>query len=160
MVTPVRPIELMVGKTLPFALMGLLDVGFVVSVAAVVFDLPVRGSLWALYGASGLFLMTTLGMGLFVSTVSETQQQAMLTAFFVMLPALMLSGYVFPIENMPEPVQWVTLVNPLRYYIELTRGIMVKGATLVDLWSSAASLAALGALVLAAAALRFRKRVA
>ncbi len=159
MVTPLRPLELMVGKTLPFAAIGLLDVTFIVALAALVFDLPVRGSLGAVYLASTLFLMTTLGIGLFVSTVSATQQQAMLTAFFVLLPALMLSGYVFPIENMPRPVQLLTLVNPLRYYIELTRGIIVKGASLADLWPSLLSLTLLGALVLGAAARRFRKRI-
>ena len=160
MVTPIRPIELMIGKTVPFALLGLLVVGVVVSVAAVVFDLPVRGSLLSLYGATGLYLMTTLGFGLFISTVSATQQQAMLNAFFVVLPALMLSGFIFPIENMPGWVQWITYVNPLRYFIELVRGIMVKGSTLTDLWTSVAALAGLGVMVLAAAALRFRKRIA
>jgi ABC-2 type transport system permease protein len=104
--------------------------------------------------------MTTLGLGLFISTVSHTQQQAMLTAFFVVLPALMLSGYVYPIDNMPESVQWITVINPLRYYIELTRGIMVKGATLADLWQSTLALALLGVAVLASAAQRFKKRVA
>ncbi len=159
MVTPVRPIELMIGKTLPFALIGLLDVTAIVSVAAVIFDLPVRGSLIDLYIASSIFLMTTLGLGLFISTVSQTQQQAMMTAFFVVLPALMLSGYVYPVDNMPAPIQWITVVNPLRYYIELTRGIMVKGATLVELWRSTLPLGLLGAAVLFGAAQRFRKRV-
>jgi ABC-2 type transport system permease protein len=160
MVTPIRPIELMVGKTVPFALLGLLVVGVVVSVAAVVFDLPCRGSMLSLYGVTGLYLMTTLGLGLFISTVSATQQQAMLNAFFVLLPALMLSGFVFPIENMPKWVQWITYVNPLRYYIQLVRGIMVKGSALTDLPISVAALAALGVALLAAAALRFRKRIA
>jgi ABC-2 type transport system permease protein len=159
MVTPIRPIELMVGKTLPFAALGLIDVTFIVSIAAIVFDVPVRGSLGTLYAASGLFLITTLGLGLFISTISATQQQAMLTAFFVLLPALMLSGYVYPIENMPEAVQHLTLVNPLRYYIELTRGVLVKGASLFDLWPSAVMLAVLGAAVLWGASLRFRKRI-
>jgi ABC-2 type transport system permease protein len=160
MVTPVRPVELMIGKTVPFAVIGLIDVALIVSVAALVFDVPVRGSLPSLFLASGLYLMTTLGLGLFISTVSATQQQAMLNAFFVLLPALMLSGYIFPIENMPRAVQWITVVNPLRYYIELTRGIMIKGASLSDLWSQTLSLAGLGAFVLAAASLRFRKRIA
>ncbi|MDD5309118.1 MAG: ABC transporter permease [Deltaproteobacteria bacterium] len=160
MVTPVRPVELMIGKTLPFAVIGLLDVALIVSVAALVFDVPVRGSLLSLFLASGLYLMTTLGLGLFISTVSATQQQAMLNAFFVLLPALMLSGYIFPIENMPQAVQWLTIVNPLRYYIELTRGIMIKGATITDLWTQTLALAGLGALVLTAASLRFRKRIA
>ncbi|MBI5507159.1 MAG: ABC transporter permease [Deltaproteobacteria bacterium] len=159
MVTPIRRIDLMVGKTLPFALLGLADVAFIVAVAAWVFDVPVRGTILSLYGATGLFLMTTLGLGLFVSTISGTQQQAMLTSFFFILPALMLSGYMYPIENMPVVVQWLTVVNPLRYYIQLARGIMVKGAELFDLWRPALALTVLGAAVLASAALRFRKRL-
>jgi ABC-2 type transport system permease protein len=160
MVTPIKSIELMVGKTIPFALLGLLEVAVVVSIASLVFDLPVRGSLLSLYGVTVLYLMTTLGLGLFISTVSATQQQAMLNAFFVVLPALMLSGFIFPIDNMPEPVQWITYANPLRYFIQLVRGIMVKGSSLTELSGSVASLAGLGVLVLIAAALRFRKRVA
>jgi ABC-2 type transport system permease protein len=160
MVTPIRPLDLMLGKTLPFAVLGLLDLGLSLSIAVLVFDLPVRGSLVEVYAATLLYLMTTLGMGLFISTVSATQQQAMLTAFFFLLPALMLSGLIFPIDNMPEPVQWLTQVNPLRHYIEIVRGVLVKGASLGDLWRQTGSLAALGALVLAGASLRFRKRIA
>jgi ABC-2 type transport system permease protein len=160
MVSPIDPIALMIGKTLPFALIGLVDVTLVVVAAHFVFDVPVRGSLVSLYVASALFLMTTLGLGLFVSTISSTQQQAMLTAFFILLPALMLSGYVFPVENMPEPVQWLTVVDPLRYYVELTRGILVKGASLADLWHQAVALAGLGLAVLIGAASLFHKRLA
>jgi len=160
MVTPVRPIELMIGKVLPFAIIGLVDVIVIVAVAALVFQVPVRGSIVSLLVASALFLMSTLGLGLFISTLSATQQQAMLNSFFVILPALMLSGFIYPIENMPPAVQVITYADPLRYYIELTRGIMVKGATLLDLWRPAVLLALLGALLLAGAAWRFRKRIA
>ncbi len=160
MVTPIRPAELMLGKTLPFAALGLLDLGVALSTSVIVFDLPVRGSLVEIYAATLLYLMTTLGMGLFVSTVSATQQQAMLTTFFILLPALMLSGMIFPIENMPEPVQWLTQANPLRHYIEIARGVLVKGASLADLWRQTLSLAAIGVVVLAGASLRFRKRIA
>jgi ABC-2 type transport system permease protein len=160
MVTPIRPVELMLGKTLPFAALGLLDLGVALAVAVLVFDLPVRGSLPEIYAATLLYLMTTLGLGLFVSTVSATQQQAMLTTFFILLPALMLSGLVFPIDNMPAPVQWLTQANPLRHYIEIVRGVAVKGAALADLWRQTLTLAGLGLLVLAGASLRFRKRIA
>ncbi|MFO8070850.1 MAG: ABC transporter permease [Polyangia bacterium] len=112
-----------------------------------------------MFGVSLVFLMTTLGLGLFVSTISATQQQAMLGSFFVILPAIMLSGYVFPVEHMPEPVQWLCAINPLLYYIELVRGLMVKGAPLSALADSLAALTALGAGVLIAASLRFRKRL-
>ena len=159
MVTPIRPAELILGKTLPFAALGLLDLGVALSISAVVFDLPVRGSLVEVYAATLLYLMTTLGTGLFISTVSATQQQAMLTAFFFLLPALMLSGLVFPIENMPAPVQWLTQANPLRHYIEIARGVLVKGASLCDLWRQTATLAGIGVFVLVGASLRFKKRI-
>ncbi len=159
MVSPVRPIELMVGKVLPFAVIGLVDVAVVCAAAAVVFDVPVRGSVASLFLASALFLLSTLGLGLFISTVSATQQQAMLNSFFVILPAIMLSGFVFPIENMPVLAQWITYLDPLRYYIELTRGIMIKGASLGELWRPTVLLALVGVLVLGGAAARFRKRV-
>jgi ABC-2 type transport system permease protein len=159
MVTPIKSFELMIGKIIPFALLGLVEVAVVVAVAAQVFDLPVRGSLLSLYAVTGLYLLTTLGLGLFISTVSATQQQAMLNSFFFLLPALMLSGFIFPIENMPEPVQWATYLNPLRYYIQLVRGIMIKGSLLQELAGAVAALASLGVIVLGAAALRFRKRI-
>ncbi len=159
MVSPVRPIELMIGKVLPFAVIGLLDVAVICAAAAVVFDVPIRGSIGSLFLGSTLFLMSTLGLGLFISTVSATQQQAILNAFFVILPAIMLSGFVFPIENMPLPAQWITYLNPLRYYIELTRGIMVKGASLWELREPTVLLALVGALMLGGASARFRKRV-
>jgi len=158
MVSPIRPIELMIGKTLPFAILGLVDVGFLIAIAGLVFDIPVRGSIFALYFANSLFLMTTLGMGLFISTISATQQQAMLTAFFIILPAIMLSGYVYPIENMPVAAQWLTYVNPMRYIVQLTRGIMVKGASLIDMWPQTVALALLGVAVLTGASMRFHKR--
>ncbi|RJO63777.1 MAG: ABC transporter permease [Myxococcales bacterium] len=159
MVTPVRPWQLILGKTIPFALLGLVDMTFIVSLAAMIFDIPTMGPLWALMGAALLFFLTTLGMGLFISTVSATQQQAMMNAFFVLMPAIMLSGFVFPIENMPQPVQWLTTVNPLRYFIAIVRGVMVKGASLADLWDSALKLGAIGLAVISLASLRFRKRL-
>jgi len=159
MVTPLRPWQLIVGKTLPFAIIGLVDVLLIVMMAAVVFDIPIMGPIWGLIGVSALFLTATLGLGLFISTVSATQQQAMMNAFFVILPAVMLSGFVYPIENMPEWVQWLTMLNPLRYYMTLVRGIMVKGATPWELWETCLHLAALGLIVITAASLRFKKRL-
>ncbi len=160
MVSPLLPAELMLGKTLPFAFLGLLEVALVICLARLVFGVPMAGSLVAVFAVSAVYLMTTLGLGLLISTFSATQQQAMLNAFFVLLPALMLSGYVFPVEHMPEPVQWLTTVNPLRYYIELVRGLMVKGSALADMGGSLAALTALGGGVLIAASLRFEKRTA
>ena len=127
MVTPMRPIELMLGKTLPFALVGLLDVVLVTGVALVVFHIPLHGSFFLLMCCAALFLMTTLGAGLFLSTISHTQQQAMMASFFFSTPAFMLSGFAFPIRNMPMAVQYLTYLNPVRYFIEIVRGIFLKG---------------------------------
>jgi ABC-2 type transport system permease protein len=135
-------------------------VGGLLSVAAWVFGVPVRGSIASVYFVSSTFLMTSLGLGLLISTVSTTQQQAMLTAFFALFPAMMLSGFIYPISNMPRVVQWITYLNPLRYFVELMRGILVKGAGLWDLWPSVVALIAIGTLVLIAAALTFHKRSA
>lgn len=160
MVTPIRPWQLIVGKTLPFALLGLVDVLVILMAQAVIFDLPAAGSIWALLGASALFLLATLGAGLFISTISATQQQAMMSSFFVIMPAIMLSGFIFPIENMPRLVQWLTVIDPLRYYMQIVRGIVVKGASLAELWESTLMLALLGLVVIGGAASRFRKRLA
>jgi ABC-2 type transport system permease protein len=157
MVTPVRPIELMLGKTLPFAVVGLVDVALVVSAALLVFDIPLRGSILLLFFCAALFLMTTLGAGLFLSTISQTQQQAMMASFFFSTPAFMLSGFAFPIRNMPEVVQYLTYLNPLRYFIEIVRGIFLKGAGIEVLWPQMLCLAVYGVAVLGLSAARFHK---
>jgi len=105
------------------------------------------------------FLLTTLGLGLFISTVSRTQQQAMLTAFFVLMPSVILSGFMFPIENMPRAVQWITYAIPLRYFVEIVRGIFLRGAGISVLWPQAAALVGLGGTIFALSALRFQKRL-
>jgi ABC-2 type transport system permease protein len=159
MVTPVRPIELMLGKTLPFALVGLVDVVLVTSAALVVFHIPLRGSVVLLLVCAVLYLLTTLGAGLFLSTISQTQQQAMMAAFFFFMPAFMLSGFAFPIRNMPVAVQYLTYLNPLRYFMEIVRGIFLKGAGMAVLWPQMACLAVYGISVLSLSALRFRKKL-
>jgi len=158
-VTPIRKSEFILGKTLPFVLIGYIDVALISAASAIVFDVPVRGSLWLLFAATTLFLMSSLGIGLLISTVSQTQQQAMMTAFFVIFPAMLLSGFAFPIENMPEPVQWLTLANPLRYYMVVIRDIFLKGVSLEILWPQLAALAIIGLAVMATAIARFRKTV-
>ncbi|MBZ5621400.1 MAG: ABC transporter permease [Acidobacteriia bacterium] len=157
MVTPVRPIELMLGKTLPFALVGLLDVATVTAVALLLFHIPFRGSVFLLFACSVLFLMTTLGAGLFLSTISQTQQQAMMASFFFSTPAFMLSGFAFPIRNMPMAVQYLTYLNPLRYFIEIVRGLFLKGVGVSVLWPQMLCLAVYGAAILGLSAARFRK---
>jgi len=157
LVTPIRPVELILGKTIPFAVISYADVLGITLIGVLWFDVPVRGNLLLLFFATGLFLLTTLGLGLLISTVSQTQQQAMMGAFFLYLPALLLSGFVFPIANMPEVVQWLTLANPLRYFLEIIRGIFLKGIGADILWPQMASLAVLGVATLGLASRRFRK---
>ena len=124
------------------------------------FHVPVRGSLGLPFLATTLFLMSALGIGLLISTVSRTQQQAMMSAFFVIFPAMLLSGFAFPIENMPLAVQWLTLANPLRYYMVIVRGIFLKGVGFSILWPHMAALAVIGLAVLLVAVERFRKTIA
>ncbi|MBL8239679.1 MAG: ABC transporter permease [Bryobacterales bacterium] len=159
MVTPIRPMELMLGKTIPFALIGLFDMALATGTALVVFHVPFRGTAWMLLGASGLFLLSTLGTGLFLSTISRTQQQAMMSAFFFFTPAFMLSGFTFPIRNMPEGIQWITYLNPLRYFIEVLRGVFLKGTGVEILWPQLAAMGSIGVAILLVSAARFQKRL-
>jgi ABC-2 type transport system permease protein len=157
MVTPVRPIELMLGKTLPFAIVGLMDVALITGAALLLFHIPFRGSVLLLFLCSIVFLMTSLGAGLFLSTISHTQQQAMMMNFFFSTPAFMLSGFAFPIQNMPLAVQWLTYLNPLRYFIQIVRGVFLKGVGVSVLWPQIVALAIYGVAVLVLSALRFHK---
>jgi ABC-2 type transport system permease protein len=160
-VTPIRPHELILGKLIPNAVVGMIEVGLVLLVVRLVFEIPIRGSLLLLLLLCALFLMTTLGIGLFVSTVSRTQQQAMMSAiFFVFLPMMLLSGFVFPIENMPAVIQAFTYVIPLRYFFTIVRGLFLKGVGLEVLWDEALALAVFGVAILGLSMLRFRKRLA
>jgi ABC-2 type transport system permease protein len=159
MVTPIRPLELILGKTLPFAAIGLAQLGFVITVALLLFHVPLRGNPLLLVLASVFFLMCSLGLGLFISTISNTQQQAMMSTFFVFQPCFMLSGFSFPIRNMPEIVQWVTYLNPMRYFMDVVRGIFLKGVGLEVLWPQILALAVLGSAILSASAMRFHKRL-
>ncbi len=159
-VTPIRPFQLVVGKLVPFILIGTVDIALVILVARLLFGILIAGSVFLLFALSGVFLISTLGIGLLVSTVSKTQQQAMMTSvFFVMLPMIILSGFVFPIENMPQLIQYATLVLPLRYYFIIVRGIFLKGAGMAELWDETLILFGIGVLILVVSALRFRKRL-
>ena len=160
LVTPLRPLELILGKLLPFVVVGAVEVAVAVPLMIVVFDLPFRGDAGLLFAVSGLYLLTTLGLGLLVSTLVRTQQQAMLVAvFFVMMPFMMLSGFAFPIENMPRAIQWVTAAIPLKYYLILVRGIFLKGTGFATLWRETLILAGFGVVILGLAVARFRKRL-
>ena len=157
MVTPLRPIELMLGKTLPFALVGIVQVFLVVGAAILVFRVPFRGNPLLLLACAFLYLMTTLGAGLFISTISHTQHQAMMAMFFFVVPAFILSGFAFPIQNMPVFVQYLTYLDPLRYFMEIVRGIFLKGTGFSTLWPQMLALGAYGTGVIALSAIRFRK---
>lgn len=159
MVTPIRPLELILGKTLPFALVGIVDVVLVTGAALLIFRVPFRGSFLVLLGCAVLFLMTTLGVGLFISTVSHTQQQAMMGSFFFFTPAFMLNGFAFPIRNMPEPVQYLTYLNPVRYFMEIVRGVFLKGVGADVLWPQMLALLVFGLAIMGLSALRFHKRL-
>jgi len=159
-VTPIRPSQLIVGKLVPFALIGLIEALLVISVAVFWFQVPLRGSVALLFALTLLFLLTTQGLGLFVSTVSHTQQQAMMTAvFFIMLPMILLSGFVFPIEDMPRSIQYITYLMPLRYFLVIVRGIFLKGVGVKVLWPQVVALGVFGVAILSLAVVRFQKRV-
>ena len=157
MVTPMRPIELMLGKTLPFALVGMVNMIVVTAGALLIFRIPFRGSFFLLFFCAALFLMTGLGAGLFLSTISHTQQQANMASFFFTTPAFMLSGFTFPIRNMPLVVQYLTYLNPLRYFMEIVRGVFLKGAGVSVLWPQILALAIYGVAALGLSAMRFHK---
>jgi ABC-2 type transport system permease protein len=158
-VTPIKPRELIIGKLIPFVIIGFVDVLLVIAVSRFLFRVPFVGSVALLLAMSLLFLATTLGLGLLISTVSNNQQQAMMTSvFFVMVPMFFLSGFAFPIESMPRSIQYITYLLPLRYFFVIIRGIFLKGAGLAVLWDEALALAVFGLAILALAAARFRKR--
>jgi ABC-2 type transport system permease protein len=158
-VTPIRPFEFILGKTIPFALIAYVDVILVTAVGVFWFDVPIRGSLVLLFFATGIYLLTALGIGLFISTVSRTQQQAMMSTFFFLMPAILLSGLMFPIANMPQIVQWLTYLNPMRYFLVVIRGIFLKGIGIDILWPQLLALAVLGTCVMGLSVARFRKQL-
>jgi ABC-2 type transport system permease protein len=158
-VTPLRAPEFILGKTIPFIIIAQAQMIMVIAFAVLWFRIPLVGSAPLLLTAAGLFLLSTLGIGLFISTVSRTQQQAMMTNFFFILPFFMLSGFVFPIANMPLPVQWLTYLNPLRHFLIIIRGIFLKGTGLTVLWPQFVWLAVLGGIVFTGAVGRFQKRL-
>lgn len=159
-VTPLRPWQLIVGKLAPYVLIGLLDTLLIVAAARAVFGVPLRGSLALLLLLTAFFLLNTLGLGLLVSTLVGTQQQAMMfSAFVLMVPMIYLSGLIFPIENMPRPFQLGSYLIPVRYYAIILRGVFLKGSGIAVLWPEAAVLAGSGAFWLLLASLRFRKRL-
>ncbi len=159
-VSPLQPVELIAGKTIPFGLIGLVDLAVVTVVALAWFHIPFRGSLPLLFGASILYLLSGLGVGLLISTISSTQQEAFMGSFLVFMPAILLSGFMFPVSSMPQVFQWLTLLNPVRHYLEIVRGIFLKGTGVGSLWPQFVALLLLGTGLLWLAANRFRKAAA
>ncbi|HTB10328.1 MAG TPA: ABC transporter permease [Bryobacteraceae bacterium] len=159
MVTPIRPTELILGKTLPFVLVGLWDMLLVVAAALLVFHIPFAGNFGLLLVATLLFLLTSLGAGLFISTISRTQQQAMMTMGLIFQPFFMLSGFSFPIRNMPVSMQMLTYINPVRYFMEIVRGIFLQGTGIGTLWPQLVALAIFGVTILSLSVLRFHKQL-
>jgi ABC-2 type transport system permease protein len=157
MVTPIRPAEFILGKTLPFFLIGVFDVTLIAVVGSLWFQVPFRGHVWVLATGAVLFLLCMLGVGLLISTVSATQQQAMVTAFFFIMPTITFSGFGFPISTMPQWMQDLSYLIPLRYFLIVIRGTYLKGAGMEILWPQMAAMAVLGVALLTAAILRFHK---
>lgn len=158
-VTPIRPIELVVGKILPYAVLALLITIEVLVVGTFWFGVPIKGSIVLLLGIAGLFLLSNLGIGLFISTVAHTQQEAMLLTFLMLLPSVFLSGYIFPIAAMPQALQLVSGIIPLTYFLVVVRGIVIKGVGIPALMPQITALAIFGAVLIILAATRFRKRL-
>jgi ABC-2 type transport system permease protein len=158
-VTPIRPFELIIGKTIPFIGLGYVNVAIVILVGTFWFEVAIAGNLFLLLALTGPFIVTCLGMGLLVSAISNTQQQASMTGQFVLLPSMFFSGFMFPIASMPPVVQKLTYVIPLRYYIGITRGIFLKGAGWAELRDETLLLSIFGILILGLATLFFRKQI-
>jgi ABC-2 type transport system permease protein len=159
MVTPIRPMELMLGKTIPAAVIGFFDMFFITSVGVFWFNVPIKGELYFLVLCTAIYLVPVLSIGLFISTISKTPQQAMMASFFFFQPAILLSGFVTPIENMPQIFQYITYANPLRYFLVILRGIFLKGVGIDILWPQMTALFLIGVMVLILSALRFTKRL-
>jgi ABC-2 type transport system permease protein len=157
-VTPVRPHELLAGKLLPYILIGYADVLLATTVGTALFRVPVQGSVPLLFVLAGPFLLATLGLGILTSTIARTQQQAMMLSFLTLMPNILLSGYMFPIENMPLPAQYLTRIIPARYFMSIARSIFLKGTGLEVLWPDALALLLLGAVIFGIAVARYRTR--
>lgn len=159
MVTPIKSYQLMIGKTVPFAILGLFEISFAIAVAKLWYQIPIRGNLLLFFGFSFIFMFTTLGVGIFVSTISKTQQQALFLAWFFMIFAILMSGFMFPIENMPKLMQYLTYINPVRYFITIVRELFLKGSGLSYLWLQGLIMTIFSIVIITFSAIRFQKRV-
>lgn len=159
-VTPLKPYQIIIGKLVPFILLGFLSIVIVLTAMRLIFDIPVKGSIAFLFLSAFFYILSTLGLGLYVSTISKTQQQAMMIAVFaVMMPMVFLSGFAFPIENMPKIIQYISYVIPLKYFINIIRGVISKGLGFSELWINALVLLIMGIFILVISSLRFQRRL-
>jgi len=158
-VTPIRSWELIVGKLVPYVILSLFDTLMVLAIGHVWFGVPVRGDLGLIIALSGLLLLSGLGIGLFASTIANTQQEAMMTTWMTLLPSIFLSGFFFPLEAMPAVLRWVSYIIPLRYYLVIIRALLLKGVGAAAIQNEIIPLALFGVGIMTAAALRFRKRL-
>jgi ABC-2 type transport system permease protein len=158
-VTPIRPWELVVGKVMPYVILSLFDTFEVIAIGHWWFGVPVRGSLLLIALLSTLFLLSGLGIGLFASTIANTQQEAMLTVFMTLLPGIFLAGFLFPIDNMPKLLQWLSYIIPLRYFLKIIRVLLLKGVGIESIRGDVIAMVLFGVIIMSAAARRFRKRL-
>jgi ABC-2 type transport system permease protein len=157
--TPVSSAELMIGKVLPYIVVGLVQATVILVLGGWLFDVPVAGGLWSVYAVSMLLIIANLSMGLLISTVAQSQFQAMQMTFFLFLPSMLLSGFMFPFDGMPAPAQWLAEILPLTHFMRLIRGVMLRGAELPELWHDALALAGFSVVMMVLAVVRFRKRL-
>ena len=157
MVTPVGRMEFILGKTIPYLLLGYVIMSIMLLIMYAVFGVYVKGSLLLFYLLSGIFIVGNLGMALTISTTASTQQQALLTAFFVLMPAVLLSGFVLPVESMPEIVQYGTYLNPMRWFIDIIRGVVMKGVGVESIWQAIIGQTVIASMFVGLAAATFRK---
>ncbi|MGM0576900.1 MAG: ABC transporter permease [Myxococcota bacterium] len=159
LVTPIRPTTLVLGKTLPVALIGMVDLGVVLAAGALIFDVPLRGPLLVVFLGGALYLLSILGLGLLVSTVARTQQQAFMAAFFIILPAILLSGFLTPVENMPAWLQPFTVLDPVRHFVEILRAVLLKSAGFADVAPQLVALGGMGVTLFLAAVLNLHRHL-
>ncbi|HEX3072170.1 MAG TPA: ABC transporter permease, partial [Ignavibacteriales bacterium] len=159
-VSPLKSWQIILGKLIPFALLGFVSVIVVITAMRIIFGINVRGSVFFLFGASTIFVLSSLGMGLFISTITKTQQQAMMIAMFaLMMPMMYLSGFAFPVENMPVWIQAISYAIPLKYFIIIIRGVILKGIGFAELWPEALIMLLMGIAILFLSAVRFQKKL-
>jgi ABC-2 type transport system permease protein len=159
-VSPLLPLELIFGKLIPFGVIALFQSALITTFAVFWFHIPLRGSLILLALATSVYLFTTLGIGLYISTIASTQQEAMMSVFLFYMPTFLLSGFAYPIANMPLVIQWMTLINPMRYFLTIIRGIFLKGVGIGVLWDEFLIMAVMGIIVISLSTLRFKRRMA